>query len=190
MLLPNAVLLPNMVLPLYIFEEKYRRMLAACLAGSRMFGVAKVRDGISEVRSPDDVASVAGVGLIRACVGQPDGTSTLVLHGLGRFRITRWDTSQGYWIGDIQLMESNAAEETADLEREILQRCAQLGSSVEDVLPPLKDYKPGHSDASLLADLLGAAVLISGNERQALLEEPSVRARLSMLLKKLGSPLK
>lgn len=185
MLLPNAVLLPNSVLPLYIFEYKYREMLADCLAGNRMFGIAKVNDGVSEVRSEKDVASVVGVGLIRACMANQDGTSTLVLMGLGRFRISHWDRSRPYWIGHIQPLKNLHSEATLELEQEILQRCQHLSNNIGNLLPQLKDYKIGQSDAGLLADVLGSALLDSSDDRQALLEETNVRMRLSMVLDKM-----
>ncbi len=68
MVLPNAVLFPHSLLPLHIFETRYRQMLSHCLDGDRMFSVGLVRDGVSEPDSLDDIWPVAGVGLIRACV--------------------------------------------------------------------------------------------------------------------------
>lgn len=182
MLLPGAVLFPNGILPLNIFESKYRRMLADTLEGGRMFGVAMVRPGITEVRAEDDVHRVAGVGLVRACVGNPDGTSCLVLHGLGRFRVTAWDRSRPYWVGRIQPVESETTGDTRDLEVEILRLCAAYGRVGEDILPSLADYTPGESDPSLLADLVAASLAADGAVRQSLLEETNVNRRLERLI--------
>ncbi len=182
MLIPDAVLLPNSVLPLYIFEQKYRDMLAVCLDSHRMIGVAMVKPDITELVSEDDVHNIAGVGLIRACVGNSDGTSSLVLHGLGRFEVTEWDRSDAYWVGAIRHLDSNSDDETAELEGEILERCNQIGEVGSEILPPLKGYQPGESDPALLADVVGAALLQTGPQRQSLLEELSVKQRLRMLL--------
>jgi len=80
MTLPNATLFPQALLPLYIFEPRYRQMLADALQADRMFSVAMRRPGTSrEVPSP-----IAGLGLIRVSVGHRDGTSHLILQGLAR----------------------------------------------------------------------------------------------------------
>src|SRR5256885_14068743 len=82
--LPGAVLFPHALLPLYIFEPRYRDMLAHALAHERMFCVALLRPERAQWKSKDDFFGVATIGLIRACVGRGDGTSNLILQGLQR----------------------------------------------------------------------------------------------------------
>ena len=182
MQLPNAVLLPNSILPLYIFESKYRRMLADCLASHRMFGIAMIKPGVDQVASADDVHQIAGVGLIRACLGNSDGTSSLVLYGLGRFRITEWDHANPYWCGRIEALESTTDEETDDLECQLLERCRQTGAEGNDIPGPIRHYQAGESDPSLLADVVASAVVSDGCLRQRLLEELNVSKRMRTLL--------
>ncbi len=81
----NTVLFPGAVLPLRIFEMRYRTMLSAALAGDRMFAVALQRPR-SRTESP---CPIACLGLIRASVENPDGTSNLILQGVVRIRLTR-----------------------------------------------------------------------------------------------------
>src|SRR5437870_12882009 len=78
MTLSNATLFPQALLPLYIFEPRYRQMLADALHSNRMFSVAMQKQG-SNRETP---SAVAGVGLIRVSVGHRDGTSDLILQGL------------------------------------------------------------------------------------------------------------
>src|SRR5438132_13531561 len=80
MTLPNATLFPQALLPLYIFEPRYRQMLADALHSNRMFSVAIQKPG-SERETP---STVAGLGLIRVSVGHRDGTSHLILQALAR----------------------------------------------------------------------------------------------------------
>src|SRR5438045_8556525 len=82
--LPGAVLFPHALLPLYIFETRYREMLAHALAHERMFCVALLRPESAQWKSEDDFFDVGTIGLIRACVGRGDGTSNLILQGLER----------------------------------------------------------------------------------------------------------
>src|ERR1017187_617115 len=83
MTLPNATLFPQALLPLYIFEPRYRQMLADALHSDRMFSVAMQQPG----RTREPPAPVAGLGLIRVSVAHRDGTSHLVLQGLERVEL-------------------------------------------------------------------------------------------------------
>src|SRR5204863_7997007 len=83
MTLPNETLFPQALLPLYIFEPRYRQMLADALHSNRMFSVAMRRPGSSR----ETPLPVAGVGLIRVSVGHKDGTSHLILQGLSRVEL-------------------------------------------------------------------------------------------------------
>src|SRR5258705_13877356 len=82
MALPGSVLFPHALLPLYIFEPRYRAMLEHALAQHRMFCVALINANHAEWSSLYDFRPTATVGLIRACVGRADGTSNLILQGL------------------------------------------------------------------------------------------------------------
>ena len=83
MTLPNATLFPQALLPLYIFEPRYRQMLADALHSNRMFSVAMRRPGSTR----ETPLPVAGLGLIRVSVGHRDGTSHLILQGLVRVEL-------------------------------------------------------------------------------------------------------
>lgn len=83
MTLPGATLFPQALLPLYIFEPRYRQMLSDMLNGDRMFTVAMQKPG----RSRETPCAIAGLGLIRVSVGHQDGTSHLILQGLARVEL-------------------------------------------------------------------------------------------------------
>ena len=73
MTLPNATLFPQALLPLYIFESRYRQMLADALHSNRVMSVA-MRKPNSARETPTEIA---GVGMIRVSVAHKDGTSHL-----------------------------------------------------------------------------------------------------------------
>src|SRR3974390_344760 len=83
MTLPNATLFPQALLPLRIFEPRYRQMLGDVLQSTRMFSVAMQQPN----RTRETPAPVAGLGLIRASVRHRDGTSHLILQGLARVEL-------------------------------------------------------------------------------------------------------
>jgi Lon protease-like protein len=184
MVLPNAVLFPHSLLPLHIFENRYRQMLSHCLTGERMFSVALAKTGIREPKGVEDLRSVAGVGLIRACVGNENGTSNLVLQGLARVRILDWTQEEPFRIAEIELIESrigNAVEADALSEKvkELCVRIQQLGLP----LPPnLLEQMHQIDSPEILADVVGAAFVSELAPRQQLLESPDVAERLRLLI--------
>src|ERR1700730_6181028 len=107
--LPGAVLFPHALLPLYIFEQRYREMLEHALHHHRMFSVALIKPSCPEWHAIEDFFHVAGVGLIRACVGRSDGTSNLILQGLERVRFTGFEQETPFPIATIESLESESS---------------------------------------------------------------------------------
>src|SRR5436190_15311954 len=102
MTLPNVTLFPQALLPLYIFEPRYRRMLADALDSHRMFSVAMRKPGGKrEMPVP-----IAGLGLIRVSVGHNDGTSHLILQGLARVELKEAVLYKPYRIQRIRPLET------------------------------------------------------------------------------------
>ena len=94
--LPNVVLFPRMLLPLHIFEPRYRKMLADALEGDRLIGMVLVRnvDGPLEPALPDrpdhpDVYAVGCAGRIVEHEALEGGRALIVLRGTVKFRIRR-----------------------------------------------------------------------------------------------------
>src|SRR3954465_1572326 len=98
MTLPSATLFPQALLPLYIFEPRYRRMLSDALNTNRMFSVAMQKPG----RTRETPCPVAGLGLIRVSVGHNDGTSHLILQGLTRVKLRETVQYKPYRVQRIQ----------------------------------------------------------------------------------------
>ena len=75
MILGNCHLFPQAMLPLFIFEPRYRTMLAESLESHRMFCLAMKRPDVSGERP----CEFAGLGVVRVAVKNPNGTSNLIL---------------------------------------------------------------------------------------------------------------
>jgi Lon protease-like protein len=187
--LPGALLFPHALLPLYIFEPRYRAMLKHALAEHRMFCVALINPKRTDWNSVEDFHHVAGVGLIRACVGKGDGTSNLILQGLKRVRFTSFRQEQPFPIGEIEPLES--VRSTSEVESEA------LGAKVLDLYEKFKGrgrqfpakvdrYLANLSDPEMLADLMAATFVSDPFRRQQLLEELSVNQRLRLVIRYLN----
>jgi ATP-dependent Lon protease len=201
MTLPNATLFPQALLPLYIFEPRYRQMLADALHSNRMFSVAMQRPG----NSRETPAPIAGLGLIRVSVGHSDGTSHLILQGLARVELKEAVRYKPYRIQRIRPLETPPCDNVkvdalVAKVRELLEERIQLGLPFPfPVMSPEKGSKenspsPSFSPKEILsyldsitdpeqaADLVSCAVLPGAVERQTILETVDVEARLRRLI--------
>jgi len=200
MTLPNATLFPQALLPLYIFEPRYRQMLADALHSNRMFSVAMQRPGTSrETPSP-----VAGLGLIRVSVGHRDGTSHLILQGIARVELEETVRYKPYRIQRIRAIHSQPCDNVkvdalVAKVRELLEERINLGlpfpfpvmspeKTEASPTPPsfspkeILNYLDSITDPDQAADLVSCAVLPGAAERQAILETVEVEARLKRLI--------
>src|ERR1700744_5440104 len=184
MALANAVLFPYSLMPLHIFEQRYRDMLVHTLDGDRMFTVALMRKGIEEAAGIEDLCPIAGVGLIRACVGNENGTSNLVLQGLARVRLLDWTQEEPFRIAEIELIESqmgNAIEADA-LGEKVKELCARIQQLGLPLPANLLEQMHQIDNPEVLADVVGAAFVNELAPRQQLLESQDVSERLRLLI--------
>ena len=200
MTLPNATLFPQALLPLYIFEPRYRQMLADALHSHRMFSVAMQKPG----RTRESPSPVAGLGLIRVSVGHRDGTSHLVLQGLARVELEAAVRYKPYRIQRIRALptppcDTVAVDALVAKVRELLAERIDLGLSFPfPVMSPGQDedgpvppsfsakevmrYLDSISDPEHVVDLISCAVLQGASDRQTILETLDVESRLRRLI--------
>src|SRR5687768_18466596 len=88
MTLPNTAFFPQALMPLHIFEPRYRQMLRDVLATNRLFAVAGLNFGeLADPSKFEPPHRIASVGIVRACQKNDNGTSNLLLQGLCRVAI-------------------------------------------------------------------------------------------------------
>ncbi len=204
MTLPNVILFPHTMLPLYIFEKRYRQMLRDALTSHRMFSVA--------MQNPDRVREspyrVAGLGLIRTSVGNRNGTSNLILQGLIRVKLSKVTQYRPYRVYSVQPIQTskrygNQVDELASELREVVQECLEEG--VQFPSPLMKkimgdiegeqlqklgnvsigqviEYLCGLEDAEQMADLISSTLLSRAEDRQTILETINLENRLRYLI--------
>jgi len=182
--LPGAVLFPNALLPLYIFEPRYRDLLEHALKHERMFSVALIKPSCAEWHAPEDFFHLATVGLIRACVGRSDGTSNLVLQGLHRVRFTNFEQETPFPVAKIDLIKpsGDTTVETEALGEKVVELYRQLKRAERQLPPKVDRYLTQLGDLEMLADLVASTFVNDPLRRQKMLEETSVNQRLRLLI--------
>lgn len=182
--LPGALLFPHALLPLHIFEPRYQQMLEHALREQRMFCVALIKPQRNHWKSTSDFFHIAGVGLIRACVGRGDGTSNLILQGLRRVHFTDFKQSEPFPIAWIEPLESEAVSsvETDALGAKVIELYSKLKSAGRQLPDKVDKYLSHLTDMEMLADLMAATFITDPIRRQQLLEELSLNRRLRLVI--------
>ncbi len=191
MFLPGAVLFPGALMPLFIFEPRYRAMLAHTLEQPRMFCIATMRPGVEQARGPEDFFDVAGLGLVRACVAREDGTLHLVLQGLARVRLGQARQRQPFHIAEVTELPtvgtvSPAARALCDTVRE---RCAALPHGEVEGAAKIAEQLAQIDEPGALADVVEHTFVRDPFRRQEALEELNALARLRAVARHLGEEM-
>jgi len=181
----GAVLYPGMLLPLHIFEERYRQLIRDLLDGPepRRFGVIAIRKG--RETGIDGVHSLYEIGctaVLRRVERHDDGRYDIVTVGAQRFRLRGLDETRPYLQGEVEMLADEAVD-PAPAEpavrviqaafREYLDALTEWGGAtvrIED-LP---------DEPVLLSFLVAAAMVIDLPERQALLAESGTLRRMAL----------
>ena len=182
--LSGVVLFPHALLPLYIFERRYRQMLEHALHHHRMFCVTLIKPSCPEWQAPEDFFHLATVGLIRACVGRGDGTSNLILQGLQRVRFASFQQEAPFPVAKIDILESKGAPsvETEALGEKVLELYAKLKRNGRQLPAKVDRYLSQLNDLEMLADLMASTFINDPMRRQQVLEELALNQRLRLII--------
>jgi Lon protease-like protein len=162
------VLLPTEVVPLHIFEERYKAMVDQCLDERTEFGIVWLADdGLKEIGCTAQIAEV----LERA----PDGRMNILVRGGNPFRLLARQEDLVYPAGTVELLEDGLADVEPEVGEEARERYA-------DLLEEITDERPDPNMLSALSAYeMAASVEIDPDLKQGLLELRSEEERLKML---------
>jgi hypothetical protein len=182
--LANCVLLPGGLLPLHVFEPRYRELTRDCLAGHQLMGVARLRPGYEATyygRPP--VFEKCGVGRIICSEELPDGRFALLLRGVARAEIARELPSKRNY----RLVEAHALadasydrQDARDHHRRLILLCDRLAEVIEQA--GLRDLVRSFESPGACADAVAAALVMDPDARQELLESRDPMVRLQRTL--------
>ena len=180
----GSVLFPGVVLPLHIFEHRYRQLvrdLSALPEGApRRFGVLAIKDGHEVGRG--NVMALYDVGCtaeIDSIVEYEDGRFDITTTGVHRFRLEAFEDDGPYARGDVELLD-----EVAGPEAEVLAPgLTALFRKYQAALSELRGVQVGSipelpEDPTVLSYLIGAATVLDTYEKQRLLTTETTSERL------------
>lgn len=183
--LPRLVFFPDTLLPLHVFEPRYREMTRFCLAERWPMAVVMIQPGY-ELGQPGDppVLPVAGVGQIVGHEELPDGRFNVLLHGIARVRLAELADPVSYRVAQAEALPDVWPDDRGAMDRDVAtlrgflaglsQRFPHAAGSVSRILD--QDPTP-----DVLSNALPSLLFPDPGERQRLLETPAVAARIRSL---------
>jgi Lon protease-like protein len=178
------VMLPNEVLPLHIFEDKYRQMLKDIEADRRLFGISFFDPETALIDRPA-AGTVGCVAEVRENELLPDGRSNIVAMGIVRYRLLDYvDAGDPYLVGDLDFFDDDdedpillepLAEEVFVLFKRMAAAAHKMSGSRGE-LPEIH-----HTDPASLSFLITAAFNFENDKKYQLLELTSTLKRLQEL---------
>jgi ATP-dependent Lon protease len=189
--LKETVAFPNTVTPLAVGQERSVRLVNDALSRDRMVVMVASKDPEVEQPGPDDVYRVGVVGIIARMLKMPDGTLRILVQGGQRVRIDDFTAEEPYLIARIH-EEPDVIEPSPELEALTRNIQSTFSSIIEGVpyLPEeLQIAVANVDDPETLGNMIAGSLRIKVGEKQELLEEANVTARLRLLAGILGREL-
>jgi len=178
------VLFPQVVLPLHIFEERYRLMINRCIEESATFGIVLIPPG-SSTESESTIRRVGVTARVIQFDRIEDGRINIMAAGETRFRILEFTASKPYWTANVEFFEDDREDDeelqesynnVVHLYREVHRLAAQLRGLEFDV----EEVKIPVSPATL-THMVSFVLDVDPEAKQSLLEMTSVEGRLKTL---------
>lgn len=190
MTLGNCVFLPQQLLPLRIFEPRYRRMLKEALAGDRMFAVSQLDEESLSPENEEPPCPFTCVGRIVGHVELPDGTSHLVLEGLRRARVIKVQRRTPYPRLEVAPVVDEPLAAADGAMREVARILAMserlVGNLGPDAQPLLDRLRGLTNQPGALADAAAGHLVAETTVRRTLLECLSQERRLRAVAEELA----
>ncbi len=179
----SDVVFPQTVVPLVVNRGSGIRLIDDVLAGEKTLGLVTQRNPEADDPTLDDLYTTVCVGSVLKMLKFPDGSTRIVSQGLLRARLVEIVSSEPYLVGRIEPMD-DIVEEGVELDAQVhhinrlFQRMVDQSQQVPEELQvaAMNTREPGR-----LADLLGSSLPFTIEEKQKLLSETNVRARLEKL---------
>jgi uncharacterized protein len=182
--LPGVVLFPHAVIPLHIFEPRYRQMTEDALADDNLIAMVQLRPAGPGGLGDPPIEVVGCLGRILQHERLPEGRSNLLLLGRKRVRLNReLPTERLYRLAEVEILEDvreSALEETQ--RSELIALFRRAFEHRHKLAPDLEAILESTMPVGVLTDIIGHALGLPAEVKQRLLADPRVDHRANLLL--------
>ncbi len=183
--LPKVVLFPHVVLPLHIFEPRYRRMTEDALAGDRLITIVQIKtrpksEGWTE---PAPIEDGGCLGRIIRHQRLDDGRFNLLLLGIQRVRLRGEPPSEKlYRVAEVDLLHDLAPEQPEEPRRiALIDLFRRVVGREHGLDPDLSKLLDARVPLGVVVDVMAHALSLPIGLKQALLNEPSIENRCTVI---------
>lgn len=189
MTLYDIVLFPHAVLPLYIFEPRYRQMITESLAESRVIAISAFDEKTAiKTDSFEPCFATATVGMIRMAFNNPDGSVNVIIQGLARVKCTKIVREDPYRIVEIEPLSTEDGTDTKTLAKlqQGLTRLVRTKQYLGGVIPPgMLEFLKEAQDPETALDMAAFTLCTNTSYKQRLLETLNIAERYDLYLEHL-----
>lgn len=193
MTLPDLAFFPQALLPLHIFEPRYRQMLRDVLATNRLFAIAGLDPRqLGNPQAFEPPHRIASIGIVRACQKNDDGTSNLLLQGLCRIEVLKINSEEPYrriQIRPLSSADKGNPEDHRRLRAELVRLFNQKRKYGAKVPVEMTDFLRTVKDPDTFVDLAAFSLCEDSGTKQKLLETLDVSQRLELFCARLRSEI-
>jgi ATP-dependent Lon protease len=189
--LRDSVAFPDTLMPLAVEQERSVALVNDVLTGSRMLALVATREGASEEPGPDELYDVGVAGVVARMLKVPDGTLRILVQATQRVELGDYVATTPYLVARITEAPDTVepSPELEALHRNVQTTFSRIIEGVPYLPPELQLAVANLDDPAELAHTIAGALRIRTEEKQALLEERDVAARLRMLSELLAREL-
>ena len=189
--LKETVVFPQSVSPLAIGQERSVKLVDDVVAGERMLALVTVKNPEADPPGWDDLHEIGTAAVVHKMIRVPDGSLRILVQGVGRIQLERHVQDEPYLVGEFTEVP-DVVEETPELEalvRSVQNEFGRLISLVPYLPSELELAAANVDEPSALSHLVASTLRLKTEEKQGLLEQPDVSARLRGILAILGREL-
>jgi Lon protease-like protein len=189
--LPNVVLFPHALLPLHIFEERYRALTRDILAGERYLAISLIAVDARPEDPRPAVEPIAGVGEVVMAHELPDGRFNLVVRGRARVHIDEeLFSDRPYRLVSASVLPDLTSGDPADLrdaDQALRALIGQLADAVPEMAELLRQMVVEAVKPAELVDSVASALIVDHSLRQRLLETRDVGKRIERVTSEIAA---
>jgi Lon protease-like protein len=188
--LPNLVFFPNSLLPLHVFEPRYRQMVEDIIDSERIIGMVLLKPGWE--KSYHDNPEIFGVGCMGRIISievEKDGRSNIVLYGLKRIRIAEILHDSPYRLARVDFMEDIHGTNEEGYQKRIFELITRWNSMLGKEYKSHRIVVDFNLPLGTLTDSITPQVVSNVFNMQEFLEEANVLKRADMILEHLETKL-
>jgi Lon protease-like protein len=195
--LPQIVLFPHALLPLHVFEPRYRAMLKDCLGTHRAMALCLLGPDLvpaeaegrvdSEGQGLPAIAAVAGVGIIIEHQALPDGRANIILRGCGRVRLRELRFEPPYRRAEATRLHDAAERVPSSDVAALVASVTAFAGEIRKHNPTFSFRVPATLDPGALSDYCAHHFIVDTGLRQELLEELRPAERIRLVTRELAS---